>query len=60
MLMEDLKPVLTELYGFESRDKSLIIASLDFQNIGFLVQGSKYFVFQPNSPPDLLSFRLRP
>ena len=28
--MEELKPVLTELYGFESRDKSLIIASLDF------------------------------
>ena len=30
MLMEELKPVLTELYGFESRDISLIIASLDF------------------------------
>ena len=30
MLMEELKPVLTELYGFESRDRSLIIASLDF------------------------------
>ena len=28
--MEDLKPVLTELYGFECRDKSLIIASMDF------------------------------
>ena len=28
--MDELKPVLTELYGFESRDKSLIIASLDF------------------------------